>query len=305
MDRLGELKQWLGERARINEWLGRYATARIGGTADLLVEALSANDLAEVVLTAWRLDIPTFVLGAGANVLISDSGIRGLTIINKARKIEFVGEDHVMTESGVVLPTLARECNARGLAGFEWAVGVPGTVGGAVVGNAGAHNGDTASVLKQAWVLEADGKVHGWQVDELAYTYRSSRIKEAHTVQHDDYIVLKAEFALKRENRVEIENRATEFNMHRRQSQPRGASIGSMFKNPAGDTAGRLIEAAGLKGTRFGQVEISKKHANFFVNLGGAKAQEVMALINFAKGKVQEKYGIILELEVEKVGDWR
>jgi len=318
---IGELRQTLGDRARAAEALSRYTTARMGGPADLLVEATSADDLRELVLTARRHRVPIFILGGGANILVGDAGIRGLTIVNKARRLEFLDGGRVRAESGVILPTLARECIARGLSGLEWAIGVPGTVGGAVVGNAGAHGRDTASDLKQASILGPNGHVQTWRVDDLQYAYRSSRIKTAGSKtrakrgslarakpgapRRGAYVVLAAEFELTRGDRAELERKAAEFNEYRRRTQPPGASIGSMFKNPPGDTAGRLIDAAGLKGTRIGQAEISRLHANFFVNLGGAKAQDVMALINLARERVREKFEVELELEIELVGDWR
>jgi UDP-N-acetylmuramate dehydrogenase len=324
MDRLNELRQALGDRARIDEPLSRHTTARIGGPADLLIEATSADDLRDLVLTARRYAIPVFVLGGGANVLVGDAGVRGLTIVNKARRLEFLGGGRVRAESGVVLPTLARECIARGLRGLEWAVGVPGTVGGAVVGNAGAHGRDTASDVKRVWILGPDNNVREWGVGELELEYRSSRIKREtgnrkqetgnrkqeetsdtrYAIRDMPYAVLAAEFELAQGNRAELDAKAAEYNDYRRRTQPPGASIGSMFKNPPGDAAGRLIDAAGLKGTRVGQAEISRVHANFFVNLGGATARDVMALIDLAREKVELESEIELELEIELIGDW-
>jgi UDP-N-acetylmuramate dehydrogenase len=324
MDRLAELKRALGDRSRAAEPLSRHTTSRIGGPADVLVEAASADDLRDLALLGRRYAASVFILGGGANVLVSDAGVRGLTILNKARRLEFLGGGRVRAESGVILPTLARECIARGLSGLEWAVGVPGTVGGAVVGNAGAHGRDTAGDLKRAWILGPDGAVREWSVLELEFEYRSSRIKrEALSAKHEagsdtpyairdtrsairntQSVVLAAEYELVPGNRTGLERKAEEFNDYRRRTQPPGASIGSMFKNPPGDAAGRLIDAAGLKGTRVGQAEISTLHANFFVNLGGAKAQDVMGLIRLAREKVRDNFGVELELEIELVGDW-
>ncbi len=162
---------------RLNEPLARYTTARIGGPADVLVEATSAADLKDLVSAARQFGVPCAILGGGANVLVSDAGLRGLVIINRAKRIEFREHDQVWCESGTVLPTLARECVARGLAGLEWAVGVPGTVGGAVVGNAGAHGRDVAADLLSATILNADNEVSEWSKDVLAFEYRSSKIK--------------------------------------------------------------------------------------------------------------------------------
>ena len=318
MDPLTDLRQFLSDRARAGESLSRHTTSRIGGPADLLVEAASAGDLRDLVLEARRRSVPVLVLGGGANVLVSDTGVRGLTIVNKARRLEFLDGGRVRAESGVVLPTLARECIARSLSGLEWAVGVPGTVGGAVVGNAGAHGRDTASDVKRVWILGPDSRVREWTVDELEFEYRNSRIKQearrwmrepgADTqcaIRDTRYVALEAEFRLARGDRVDLERRAAEFNEYRRRTQPPGASIGSMFKNPPDDAAGRLIDAAGLKRLRVGNAEISSVHANFFVNLGGATARDVMALIERARRTVREQFDVELELEIELVGDWQ
>ncbi len=301
MDTLAELRRALGDRVRVGDTLSRYTTSRIGGPADFLVDAASAADLREATLAARRCDLPIFILGGGANILVSDAGVRGLTIMNKAKRLEFLDGGRVRAESGVVLPTLARECIARGLSGLEWAIGVPGTVGGAVVGNAGAHGRDTASDVKQIWMLGPDNTTQVWRAETLAYAYRSSRVKAA---KRGEYVVLAAEFELAGGDPAGLERKAAEFNAYRRRTQPPGASLGSMFKNPPGDAAGWLIEAAGLKGMRIGQAEISRRHANFFVNVGGATAREVMALIDRAREKVRERFGVELELEIELVGDW-
>ena len=315
-----ELKQALGERARIDEPLSRHTTSRIGGPADGLVEATSADELRDLVLLARRHQVPVFMLGGGANILVSDAGIRGLTILNKARRLEFLEGGRVRAESGVLLPTLARECIAHGLTGLEWAIGVPGTVGGAIVGNAGAHGRDTAADVKRVWILDPDDTVRVWGAEELEFEYRSSRIKRVwehggkaegekgrreegeNETRNTQYVVLAAEYELAQGDRVALEQKAAEFNEYRRRTQPPGASMGSMFKNPPGDAAGRLIDAAGLKGTRIGNAEISKAHANFFVNLGGATASDVKALIDLARQRVKEQFGVELVLEIELIG---
>jgi UDP-N-acetylmuramate dehydrogenase len=205
-----------------------------------------------------------------------------------------------------VLPTLARECAGRGLAGLEWAVGVPGTVGGAVVGNAGAHGRDIAADLFAATILNEANAVAEWSKDELEFTYRSSRIKqEMRATRNTQYVVLAATFQLTQGDPSELAKKADEFNDYRRRTQPPGASLGSMFKNPAGDAAGRLIDQCGLKGTRVGDAEISMVHANFFVNHGQARASDVKALIDLAREQVKEKFGVELELEIELLGEWR
>lgn len=295
---------------RLNEPLARYTTARIGGPADVLVEAGSAQELQRLVVSARKSQLPVTILGGGANVLVSDKGVRGLVIINKAKRIEFQADAQVWCESGTVLPTLARECVAHGLAGLEWAVGVPGTVGGAVVGNAGAHGRDIAADLRSATILNETNEVVEWSKDELQFAYRSSRIKRhaphhsAQPLRGTQQVILAATFQLTPADPGELAKQADEFNDYRRRTQPPGASLGSMFKNPPGEAAGRLIDQCGLKGTRVGDAEISTVHANFFVNHGQAKASEVKALIDLARERVKEKFGIELELEIELVGEW-
>ena len=289
---------------RLGERLARYTTARIGGPADVLIEAASADELETIVTAARQMEMPIFILGGGANVLVSDAGIRGLTIINKAKRIEFREGGCVWCESGTVLPTLARECIAHGLGGLEWAVGVPGTVGGAVVGNAGAHGRDIAADLVSATILGEQGTVAEWSKADLQFEYRSSRIKRSAVSGQRSMVVLAATFQLTPGDRLALEQRASEFNEYRRRTQPPGASMGSMFKNPPGNAAGRLIDECGLKGTRIGDAEISIVHANFFVNHGSASAADVKGLIDLAKARVLKKFGIELELEIELVGNW-
>jgi UDP-N-acetylmuramate dehydrogenase len=301
---------------RLNEPLARYTTARLGGPADVLVEVTSVADLKDMVVAARQFGVPVTILGGGANVLVSDVGLRGLVIINKAKRIEFRENDHVWCEAGTVLPTLARECIAHGLAGLEWAVGVPGTVGGAVVGNAGAHGRDTAADLLSATILNADTEVCEWSKSDLQFEYRSSRIKRdarsklqdasctGNALRTTQYVVLTATFQLTPADPIELAKKVDEFNEYRRRTQPPGASLGSMFKNPAGNAAGRLIDQCGLKGTRIGDAEISTVHANFFVNHGQATASDVKALIDLVRQSVREKFGIELELEIELLGEW-
>jgi UDP-N-acetylmuramate dehydrogenase len=292
----------LQSKIRLDELLARYTTARVGGPAATLIEVTSADELAEVVIAARKVGMPFLTLGGGSNVLVADAGVPGLTIINKAKGIEFREGDRVWCESGTVLPTLARECMARGLGGLEWAVGVPGTVGGAVVGNAGAHGRDIAATLISATILSDE--VREWSNQELEFAYRSSRIKRSAVGNRRSAVVLAATFQLTPGDRLELEHKASEYSEYRRRTQPPGASIGSMFKNPPGDAAGRLIDQCGLKGTRIGDAEISTIHANFFVNHGSAKARDVKALIDLARQRVFEKFGIELELEIELIGEY-
>lgn len=306
-----EIEVALGGQAVRGEPMSRHTTFRIGGPADLFVPIVSADALHDLVLFARRLGVPYLVLGAGSNVLVSDAGFRGLVILNRARRFEFqtvhAQAPRVQVESGVILPSLARECIGRGLAGLEWAVSVPGTVGGAVVGNAGAHGGDIAQSLVSAKILDSDGNVRDWPTQELQFGYRTSWLKSqaAHLESLlSRPVVLGAEFELTQATRHVLEARAAEFTEKRKRTQPPGASVGSMFKNPPGDYAGRLVEVAGLKGARVGEAEISQVHANFIVNLGAASAADVYSLVCLAREKVAARSGVTLELEIQLVGEW-
>jgi UDP-N-acetylmuramate dehydrogenase len=193
---------------------------------------------------------------------------------------------------------------SKGLAGLEWAATIPGTVGGAVVGNAGAWGGDVASVLVSASILERGESVVEWHVERFEYNYRSSILKRQAEPGLLPAVVLEANFRLQQGDRGALETQVADMTARRKASQPPGATCGSVFKNPSGDFAGRLIEAAGLKGVCVGSAEISPVHANFVVNHGGASAADVQALIALARQRVLAQAGINLELEIQLIGDW-
>lgn len=293
----GALDARFGPRLKRDEPLAAHTTLRLGGPADLWLRVTSVDELVAAVSLARQHEAPVFILGSGANLLVNDGGIRGLVLENRAEGVAFRAET-VLAESGANLPNLARRCARRGLSGLEWAVGVPGTVGGAVVNNAGAYGGDMAGIVQRVELLAPAGERRWEPVSWLDYDYRHSRLK-----RRRDYVVLQAELRLAPADPPEVEARMAAFNERRKASQPPGATIGSMFKNPPGDYAGRLIEAAGLKGYRAGQAQISPVHANFFVNLGGARTGDVLALIDAAQQAVQSKFGVVLELEIEVVGE--
>jgi len=314
LERLAEaLADSLGPDAvRRDEPLARHTSLRIGGPADILAVAETAQALRRAVSLACQRQVPVRVLGSGANVLVSDAGVRGLVVLNRARAIKFVGLDSetsggalgVRAESGASLSTVARQSIRRGLAGLAWAATIPGTVGGAVVGNAGAWGGDVASTLVSASVLERGKTVVEWPVELFEYTYRSSLLKRQAMPDLPPSVVLEAHFALQRGDRGALEAQVADMVARRKTSQPPGATCGSVFKNPHDDFAGRLIEAAGLKGTSRGDAEISPVHANFVVNHGEATAADVRALIALARQEVRDRSGITLELEIQLIGDW-
>ena len=310
---IGLLQEAFGAIVLQDTPLARYTAARIGGPAEVLLEIESADLLEKVVTHLWDRELPFHVLGGGSNVLVSDAGVKGIVLVNRSRpagKIHF--ESHfeqpsVMAEAGVNLGVIARQAAQYGLAGLEWAAGIPGTLGGAVVGNAGAHGSDIASQLLMVEILQRerqpgyDAYQRIWLTpDRLGFHYRSSVLKE----RPGDAVVIKARLGLKQSESIAVQAKMDEFTEYRRRTQPPGASMGSMFKNPTNDYAGRLIEAAGLKSFRVGDVMISPLHANFFVNLGGATAGHVYSLILMAQQRVFEKFGVELELEIELIGEF-
>ena len=297
----------LAERMLQHESLARYTAARLGGPADWLYVAKdSIEELVEVVKNAWDEGMPVRVLGGGANVLISDRGVRGLVVINDVSEMPTFGQWHggrnVAAASGTGLTVLARKCQSNGLSGLEWAVSVPGTVGGAVVNNAGAHGSDMAASLIEAVVLDAERGPRLMTLADLDYGYRHSSLKAR---EDRRFLVLMATFALKPDDPDAIQTRMDEMIAYRKRTQPPGASLGSIFKNPPGDYAGRLIEASELKGYTIGGAQVSPIHANFFINTGGATASDYYALIHHVQDVVAEKMAVRLELEIELMGDWQ
>lgn len=284
--------------------LARHTSSRIGGPADFLIVARSAEQLAHVAQTLWENEVPFRVLGSGSNILVADSGVRGVVVLNQARDVRLWETDEgprVKAESGASLMRVARRTVERGWAGLEWATTIPGTLGGAVVGNAGAHGGDMAGNIVMAEILQREKGLEQWPVDRLQYAYRDSWIKR----NPGRVVVISATLRVDVSTPDKTKERMRAFVAQRKQTQPAGASMGSMFKNPAGDFAGRLIDEAGLKGLQCGAAQISPLHGNFFINTGGATAADVWVLIQRAREKVAEKFDLELELEIELVGDWQ
>jgi len=301
-------REIFGEAFKVNEPMARYTSARVGGPAEMFLTVENATELQLAVELAYAQRVSYVVLGGGSNVLVADSGIEGLVILNRARAVHFrhTGLGVVCTtESGMNLSSLARQCIAKGLGGLEWAVSVPGTVGGAVVGNSGAHGSDMGSNLLSATVYEPGNGPRIFSNEEMEYGYRHSSLKREQASGRQRRVVLSAEIELKPEAIDVLVARADGFVARRKETQPGGASMGSMFKNPENYYAGYLIEAAGLKGFRYGGAKISEKHANFFVNDEGATAEDVRSLIAEAWNTVREKFGVEMELEVELLGNWQ
>jgi len=291
----------LGDKVKENVSLAPYTSARIGGPADVLITAESADELARILKLLHKLDLDYLLLGGGSNVLVSDRGVRGVVVLNRAKGVRFHNGDQpsVTAESGVIFSNLANRCASKGFAGLEWAATVPGTIGGAVYGNAGAFGGDIAGNLLWAELLTENGR-EKFTPEQMGYGYRTSLLKSGEL----DAIVLAAELSVQNSTKEEVTVKIEQFSAHRKATQPPGASMGSMFKNPNGDYAGKLIEAAGLKGIRIGNAEVSPLHGNFFINHGATKAEDIRALIELVMRTVKETQGVDLELEIELVGEW-
>lgn len=308
----------LGLQIGRNVPLAPLTTMKVGGPAEYYATVHTTDQLLKLVRWAHRVELPYFILGGGSNILISDAGIRGLVIENRCRQVrideapccEFPKDErpYLMAESGAPMAGAARVSVRNRLQGLEWAVSVPGTVGGAVVGNAGAHGGEVKDNLEDALLLDERGDIQEYKVADFHYAYRDSTLKRLQPlVAGFKPVVLHANFRLERGDPTEIAARAERFLQHRRQTQPVEPSLGSTFVNPPGNYAGRLIEAAGLKGMRCGGVEVSQVHANFIVNRGGvgkATAADVMQLIKSIQGVVAERCGVHLECEIQLVGEW-
>lgn len=284
--------------AKFDEPLRRYTAWKIGGPADALLEPKSVGELTGAVQRARDYGVPVTVLGGGTNVLVRDGGIRGLTIrlAKSLTGIEFDG-NRVFADAGVLYPVLANTTAGRGLAGLQFATGIPGTVGGAVYMNAGAYGSETVEVLDWADVFR-DGEVVRIPNEDLGLAYRKSALHE-----HPDWIVLRAGYTLTPGEPEELKARIKEFRAQRMSGSPNKPSCGSTFKRPEGDFPGRVIEAAGLKGTRVGNIEVSPIHANYLVNLGGGTAEDALELIEHVRETVREKMGIELESEVRVIGE--
>ncbi len=294
----------LGGKVRKKEVLAPRTTMRTGGPADLLIEVRTVPELVNSVRLACKHEVPFFILGNGSNILVLDGGIRGLVIENHcdAVSIQEREADRVLVsaESGASLPGLANRCSRQGWSGLEWAIGIPGTIGGSIIGNAGAHGGCVGDRLVRVQVLDAEQNAPWLPKATLGLGYRTSRLK-----QSPGAVILVAEIELTRAAPMDCVARMNAFTEHRRRTQPTGQSAGSIFKNPSGDFAGRLIETAGLKGTCVNQAQVSDLHANFIVNRGGATAGEVLRLIGIVRERVKGQFGVDLELEIQIVGEAR
>jgi UDP-N-acetylmuramate dehydrogenase len=300
------LEQAVGSSSVLrDEPMSKYTSFRVGGPARWLVRAHSADSLMRVVIAANESGLRCRIIGGGSNVLVADEGIDAVVILNRATSYELVAESGsflLIAESGVSLPRLAGELARRGAAGMEWGVGVPGTVGGAVVQNAGAWGSEMKDRLLSVQVLQhGEAVAREVAASELGLRYRGSVILDTPPVTRP--VVLRAHLRLERDDPAAILARNARYSAERTAKQPRALSGGSVFRNPPGDYAGRLLEAAGLKGYRIGGAGFSEQHANFIVNYGDARASDIQQLVDVGRAGVRESFGVQLEPEIEFVGN--
>jgi UDP-N-acetylmuramate dehydrogenase len=297
---------------KTGELLSRHTTFGVGGAADVFVTVRSAEELARAVTATRESGATVFILGAGSNILVGDRGIRGVVVDNQAKAIDGPlapgpspsrGDGSTAmfrAESGVAFASLARQVARDGYGGIEWAAGIPGTMGGAVVYNAGAYDGCLADVLLAVTLLDEANEQRYAAAGELKLAYRSSTILRGECA---GCIVLSVEIAVSKGDGAALMRRIAELDELRLGAQPRGRNSGSVFKNPPGDHAWRLIDAVGLRGYRIGDAQISAKHSNFIENLGAARATDVAALMREAQRRVRAQFTIELRNEVALVGE--
>jgi len=302
-DLIDELKAMARLRAKLAEPLARYTSMKIGGPADIFLEVESLSTLCGIIPLLKRHGVVFFLLGNGSNLLISDLGVRGAVIhlTGEFKQVRWQEDDaRVWVEVGAAyaVTQLVREAARRGYEGLEFAEGIPGTVGGALIMNAGAYGSEIEKVVDQVSGVTGEGQPFQVSREAMTFSYRDSHLPPG-------TIVTQARMRLRKAEPAVVSSKVRDLVAKRKASQPSGyPNSGSMFRNPPGDYAGRLIEAAGLKGRRVGQAQISPKHANFIVNLGGATAEDVRQLMELARTQVQSKFGVELDPEVRMVGEW-
>jgi UDP-N-acetylmuramate dehydrogenase len=297
-----DIARRLGIRATRDELLAPHTTMRVGGPADLFAEARNLFQLRGIVRYARSRDVPLFLIGRGSNLVIGDAGMAGLVVLVRAVGYRFDGVV-LVAEAGLPMAKAATVARDAGLAGLEYGLAIPGTVGGAVWANAGAHGSDTRTILVEALVVTADGSEAALGPEALGMAYRETRLKHGRPGRPE--VVVAATFTLQPADPATIAERLDDIRRWRQAHQPIGQrSAGSVFRNPDGGSAGRIIDELGLKGTQVGGAMVSPKHANFIVNDGTATAADVRALADLVRETVRRERGVDLQHEIEFVGEW-
>jgi len=294
--------EWLDREpgVRRDEPLARHTQYGIGGPADFFLTLHDPERLADLMPRCKASGVPFTVIGAGSNTLVLDGGIRGLVVRMADRRLRLVDDTTIELSGGYMMPRAALDLARKGVAGMEFGIGIPGTTGASVRGNAGAFGTEIKDVLVDCDTIAAGGEHHTFASADCGFAYRHSRFKDDLL----DHVVVAARFRTHRDDPVEVRRRTDAIQAQRKASQPYGIrSLGSVFKNPPGDYAGRLVEAAGLRGRRVGGAQIAEKHANFIVNVSHASAADVLALAELAHDTVLERFGVDLEREIVLLGE--
>ena len=289
---------------RRNEPISRHTTIGVGGIADAYVTVKDQREMRVVIAIARNNSCPVFVLGSGSNIIVSDLGIRGLVVENKSKATEQprATKDgyRLWADSGISLAALARRLSFSGYSGLEWASGIPGTIGGAVVYNAGAYGGCLQDVLKRVRLLDEEGRIVEETPEGLCLGYRGSAFTRG---MMRGKVVLAVELSVWPANPAKLKQHVQELDARRTAAQPKGLNAGSTFKNPVEYPAWWLIDRVGLRGHRIGDAQISDQHTNFFINLGHARSTDFVALMDLAQERIQARFGISLEPEIALIGD--
>ena len=281
------------------EYMKNHTSFKIGGSADFLVTPRTVDQIKNLIITLKKENIPVFIMGNGSNLLVSDKGIRGVVIkLSKNFSSFSISGDEVTAQSGILLSTLSKSIVNESLSGFEFASGIPGTIGGAVTMNAGAYDSEMKNIVEEVVAMDMDGNIRTFTNQEMNFRYRKSRVTD------ETLVVLEAKLKLEKGNIEDIKAKIDDFTVRRTTKQPLTAySAGSTFKRPEGYFAGKLIEDAGLKGIIMRNAAVSSLHSGFVINTGDATCENILELIEFIKLTVFSKFGVMLEEEVRVVGE--
>ncbi|WP_417202162.1 UDP-N-acetylmuramate dehydrogenase [Acetoanaerobium sticklandii] len=281
------------------EYMKNHTSFKIGGSADFLVTPRTVDQIQNLIITLKKENIPVFIMGNGSNLLVSDKGIRGVVIkLSKNFSSFSISGDEVKAQSGILLSTLSKSIVNESLSGFEFASGIPGTIGGAVTMNAGAYDSEMKNIVEEVVAMDMDGNIKTFTNQEMNFRYRKSRVTD------ETLVVLEAKLKLEKGNIEDIKAKIDDFTVRRTTKQPLTAySAGSTFKRPEGYFAGKLIEDAGLKGIIMRNAAVSSLHSGFVINTGDATCENILELIEFIKLTVFSKFGVMLEEEVRVVGE--
>ena len=285
----------------INEPMKKHTSFKVGGTADIFLKIHNEDELKEVLTVAKKVDVPFFVMGNGSNLLVKDNGIRGIVAKIELDEIKFKEHDeyyYVKVAAGVKLMSLAQKLLKKEIEGFEFASGIPGTIGGAIRMNAGAYGGEMKDIVLKTRYMDSKGNIYTIQNADHQFEYRNSIFSKK------NWVILDTTFKLKKGNKEEIKAKMEEYAAKRKEKQPLNfPSAGSTFKRGDGYITAKLIDECGLKGYNIGDAEVSSMHAGFIINKGNATAEDILRLIEHVKEKVHEKFKIEIELEIQVVGE--